>query len=83
MNEVPYTLPIELIASRQTKDKPMKNDIITLAVILGTLVAGTAFLLSSQSLVSVEAFVGYGSVLALIAVAALEYRISWKWLTGR
>lgn len=61
----------------------MKNDIITLAALLGTLVAGAAFLLSSQSPVNVEALVGYGSVLALLGVAALEYRISWKWLGGR
>ena len=61
----------------------MKNDTITLAVILGSLVAGAAFLLSTQSPVSVEAIVGYGSVFALIGVAALEYRIDWKWLGGR
>ena len=57
----------------------MKNDIITLAVILATFVAGSVFLLSAQTPVSVEALVGYGSVLALIGVAALEYRVSWNW----
>jgi hypothetical protein len=56
----------------------MKNDIITLAVVLGTLVAGTAFLLSSDSPVSVETVVGYGSVITLLAVAALDYRLTWK-----
>lgn len=61
----------------------MKNDIIALAVILGTLVASAAFLLSSQSQIGVEALVGYGSVIALLGVAALEYRIGWKWLNGR
>jgi len=61
----------------------MKNDTITLAAILGTIAAGTAFLLSSRSPVSVEAIVGYGSVIALLGVAALEYRIRWKWLGGR
>lgn len=61
----------------------MKNDIITLAAALGTLVAGAVFLLSFQTQVSVEALVGYGSVLALLGVAALEYRITWKWLVGR
>lgn len=61
----------------------MKNDIITLAAALGTIIAGAAFLLSSQSPVSVDAIVGYGSVIALLGVAALEYRISWKWLGGR
>lgn len=61
----------------------MKNDIITLAAVLGTFVAGAVFLLLAQPPVSVEALVGYGSVLALVGVAALEYRISWKWLGGR
>ena len=61
----------------------MKNDILLLATLLGTVVAVAAFLLSSQSLVSVEALVGYGSVLMLLGVAVLEYRISWKWLFGR
>ena len=74
---------VEPFTGRHNTDKPMKNDIITLAVILGTFVAGAVFLLSAQSPVSVEALVGYGSVLALIGVAALEYRISWKWLGGR
>ncbi|MCX6952949.1 MAG: hypothetical protein NTV51_12405 [Verrucomicrobia bacterium] len=60
----------------------MKNDTITLAALLGTIVASAAFLLSSQAQVSVEAIVGYGSVIALLGVAALEYRISWKWLGG-
>jgi hypothetical protein len=61
----------------------MKNDIIILAVLLGTTVAAAAFLLSSHSPVSVESLVGYGSVLALLAVAAMEYRINRKWLGGR
>ncbi len=61
----------------------MKNDTITLVAILGTIVAGATFLLSSQSPVSVEAIVGYGSVIALLGLAALEYRVSWKWLGGR
>ncbi len=61
----------------------MKNDIITLAAILGAIIAFAAFLLSAQSPVSVEALVGYGSVLTLLGVAALEYRISWRGLFGR
>lgn len=61
----------------------MKNDIITLAAVLSAIIASTAFLLSAQSPVSVEALVGYGSVLTLLLVAALEYRISWRGLFGR
>lgn len=61
----------------------MKNDTITLVAILGTIAAGATFLLSSQSPVSVEAIVGYGSVIALLGLAALEYRVNWKWLGGR
>ena len=56
----------------------MKNDIITLAAVLGTLVAGAALLLSSQTPASVETIVGYGSVITLLAVAVLDYRMSWK-----
>jgi hypothetical protein len=61
----------------------MKNNIITLAAVLGTVVASAAYLLSAQSPVSVESLVGYGSVLALLGVAALEYRITWRGLFGR
>jgi hypothetical protein len=56
----------------------MKNDIITLAVVLASIVAGAAFLLSAQSPISVESIVGYGSVITLLAVAALDYRLNWK-----
>lgn len=61
----------------------MKNEIITLAALLGTIVAAAAYLLSASSPVSVESLVGYGSVFALLGVAALEYRISWRGLFGR
>jgi hypothetical protein len=61
----------------------MKNDIITLATLIGTTIAVGAYLLSAQSPVSVESVVGYGSVLSLVAVAALEYRITWRGLFGR
>jgi hypothetical protein len=61
----------------------MKNDIITLAAVLASLAAGAAFLLSAQSPFSVEDIVGYGSVLTLLGVALLDYRIGGKWLNGR
>ena len=60
----------------------MKNNIITKTVIPG-LIAAAVILLSFRSPVSVESIVAYGSVIMLLGVAALEYRISWKWLFGR
>jgi hypothetical protein len=60
----------------------MKN-IIILAVTLGAFIAATALLLSFRSPVSAESVVGYASVLALIGMAALEYRINWRRLLGR
>ena len=59
----------------------MKN-LIVLAVTLGVL-APAALLLSFRSLVSPELIVGYYSVLALLAVAALEYGVNWKRLFNR
>ena len=60
----------------------MKNNIITKTVLLGVIVAAVK-LLSTRSQVSAETIVGYGCIAMLLAVAALEYRISWKWLFGR
>lgn len=60
----------------------MKNNQVIPVVTLG-LVAATALVLSFRSHVGVDSIVGYASVLALLGVAALEYRISWKWLLGR
>ncbi len=52
-----------------------------LAVPIG-LTAVAALVLSVRSL-NAESLIGYASVLALLGVAALEYRISWKRLFGR
>lgn len=59
----------------------MKNKLI-LAVIPGVIVSA-ALLLSFRSLVTADAIVGYLSVLTLLGVAALEYRLNWKRLFGR
>ncbi|MEO7415222.1 MAG: hypothetical protein ABIZ81_17905 [Opitutaceae bacterium] len=59
----------------------MKNKLI-LAVIPGVIVPA-ALLLSFRTLITAEALVGYLSVLTLLAVAALEYRLSWRSLFGR
>ena len=65
----------------QTIRSNMKN-LILLAVTLGVL-APAAILLSFRSLVTTESVVGYFSVLALLAVAALEYGVNWKRLFNR
>ena len=59
----------------------MKTNIIT-AVSL-SLIAIAAIVLSFRSSVDADSVIGYGSVLALLGMAALEYRISWKRLFGR
>ena len=58
------------------------NKNILLAVPV-SLIAVAALVLSFRSTVSAESVIGYASVFALLAVAALEYRISWKRLFGR
>ena len=58
------------------------NKNILVAVPFGA-VAVTALLLSLRSSVSAESLIGYAGVAALLAVAALEYRITWKRLFGR
>ena len=58
------------------------NKNILVAVPVG-LLAVAAIVLSFRSSVSVESVIGYASVFALLSVAALEYRISWKRLLGR
>lgn len=60
----------------------MKTTTIVLAATLSTL-AVAAIVLSFRSAVDADSVIGYGSVLALIGMAALEYRISWKRLFGR
>ncbi|WP_414663982.1 hypothetical protein [Horticoccus sp. 23ND18S-11] len=58
------------------------NKNILVAVPVG-LLAVAAIVLSFRSSVSAESVIGYASVFALLSVAALEYRISWKRLLGR
>lgn len=59
----------------------MKHNII-LAVLL-SVIAVAALLLSFRSPVPAESVIGYGVVLTLVGVAALEYRINWKRIFGR
>ncbi|MBI4625346.1 MAG: hypothetical protein HY736_19260 [Verrucomicrobia bacterium] len=58
------------------------NKNILLAV-LSSLIAVAALVLSYRSPVSAESLIGYACVVALLGVAALDYRISWKRLFGR
>jgi hypothetical protein len=48
-----------------------------------SLVAIAALVLSFRYSASPESVIGYASVLALLGVASLEYRISWRRLFGR
>jgi hypothetical protein len=59
----------------------MKTNVIVLAATLGA-VAVAALVLSFRSL-DAESAVGYLSVLALVGMAGLEYRINWKRLFSR
>ena len=59
----------------------MKKNILV-AVPFG-LSAVAALVLSSRAPVTAESMIGFASVLGLLGVAALEYRISWKRLFGR
>lgn len=58
----------------------IKNVLLAVPV---SLVAVAALVLSFRSPVTAESLIGYISVFALLSVAALEYRISWKRLFGR
>ena len=58
------------------------NKNIIIAVPLGFF-AAAAIALSYRFSITVESAIGYFSVLALLAVVALEYRITWKRLFGR
>jgi hypothetical protein len=57
-----------------------KNLVIAVPV---SLLAVAALVLSFRSSVTAESLIGFGSVFALLSVAALEYRLSWKRLFSR
>lgn len=59
----------------------MKKNIQVAAPI--SILAVAALVLSFRSSVNAESLIGYGSVLALLSLAALEYRIDWRRLFGR
>lgn len=61
----------------------MKNYKVILAVTLGVISAFAALALSVRFPGGVDKLFGYGSVIALLGVAALEYRITRKRVFGR
>lgn len=61
----------------------MKKNIINAAPTLGTIAVVTALVLSFRIPANAESMIGYASVLAILGLVALEYRISWKRLFGR
>ena len=60
----------------------MNTKVTVLAATLGAL-AVAALVLSFRSSIDADSVIGFGSVFALIGMAALEYRIDWKRLFGR
>lgn len=73
-------------SARRSRDRlqsntTMKTNLIVIAATLGVIAA--AFELSSRTSVDADSVIGYVSVLALIVMAALEYRINWKRLFAR
>ena len=60
----------------------MKNNIITQAALLG-ITAAAVLVLSVRSRVGLDSIVGFGSIVMLLGVAAMEYRITWKSAFGR
>lgn len=58
------------------------NKNLILAV-LSSAIAVSALVLSFRSDLKAESVIGYACVLALLGIAAMEYRLSWKRLFGR
>lgn len=61
----------------------MKKNLILIAVPSGLLAVTALLLLSDASPVRTEHVLGYGSVLALLAVAALDYGFTGRRPLGR
>jgi hypothetical protein len=60
----------------------MKIEQLTYILIAGTSVAAGLLAVFRSSL-QFDSVFGYGVVLALGALAAIDYGISWKWFGGR
>ena len=60
----------------------MKNTNLPVAAISGV-IAIAAIVISLRAPVNVETFIAYGSVLSLLALAALDYRVRWTRVLSR
>ncbi len=61
----------------------MKTERLSYALIVGAVASAAVLLSGVRSNVGLDTVIGHGAVLVLVAVAALEYRISWKSLLGK
>jgi uncharacterized membrane protein len=59
----------------------MKKNLIL--AVPASVIAVAALVLSFRAPVNAEALIGYATILAIVGVAALEYRLSWKRIFGR
>ena len=62
----------------------MKTNTMIIAGALGLIAAAAiALVLSFRSPVGLDTVIGYLSVLAMVGVSALDYRINWKRILSR
>jgi hypothetical protein len=66
----------------QRKETMNYETILKRAVLPGVIAAAGIVLFLAAHL-SASVFVGFASVAIVAGVVVLEYRLSWKWLTGR
>ena len=68
--------------SSNTKGHTMKKDKILKTAIIPAFIAVAALLLALAH-VGADGLVGFGAVVMLMAIVAVEYRFDWKQLFGR
>jgi len=78
-----YCVSLNQVGSMKSYKSMNKYNRSVLLAVLGLLIAGAAIALSFRASVNAESLIGYVSVFAMLSVAALEYRITWKRLLGR
>lgn len=61
----------------------MKSERLSYALIAGILALVVLLLSGVRSNVQLDTVIAYGAFIALLAVAALDYRIRWKSLVGK
>jgi hypothetical protein len=61
----------------------MKKDKILLSAALPGLIAAAAIVLSIRIPVSPDRLAGFATILMLLGIAAVEYRVDWKKLLSR